>query len=268
MTPVAVIEGDGPVILAQPHSGTSVPPAIAAHLNDLGRRLIDTDWHVDRLYDGLLPGATIVRAHFHRYVIDANRDPSGASLYPGQNTTGLIPLSTFDGDPIWASEPDKDEIERRRMDYHAAYHLALAAQIDRVRDAHGVAIVYDCHSIRSKIPFLFDGTLPDLNIGTNNGATCAPAMEQAVAAIAAQSPFTSVLNGRFRGGWTTRHYGQPGRGVHAIQMEIAQSAYLEAETEPFAYSRAKAKMLRPILKAILEKLEALALAGVLNGAEQ
>ena len=267
MNPIEVIDGAGPVILGQPHSGTFVPEEVMAHLNERGRSLADTDWHVDRLYDGLLPGASVVRANFHRYVIDANRDPSGASLYPGQNTTGLVPLTDFDGEPIWNAPPDDDEIERRRMDFHAIYHLSLAAQIDRARKGHGVAVLYDCHSIRSNIPYLFDGKLPDLNIGTNVGATCAAEIETAVADVCAQSGFTHVVNGRFRGGWTTRHYGEPDHGVHAIQMEIAQSAYLENEDAPFSYSEEKAATLRATLKQILERIEALALAGDLNGAD-
>jgi N-formylglutamate deformylase len=265
MNKVDVITGEGPLILAQPHSGTHIPAGIEARLNERGRALADTDWHVDRLYDGLLPDATIVRANFHRYVIDANRDPSGASLYPDQNTTGLVPAVDFDGRPIWTEEPGAEDIERRRIEFHAAYHLALAAEIDRVRDLHGVAVLYDCHSIRSQIPFLFEGTLPDLNTGTNNGATCAKEMETAVAEICAASGFSHVVNGRFRGGWTTRHYGEPQADVHAIQMEIAQSCYLENERAPFAYDAAKAEKLRTTLKQILERIERLALDGKLNG---
>ncbi|WP_428408506.1 N-formylglutamate deformylase [Hyphococcus sp.] len=267
MTPVTVISGEGPVILGQPHSGVFVPDEIRARLNERGRALADTDWHVDRLYDGLLANATIVRANSHRYVIDANRDPSGASLYPGQNTTGLVPFTDFNGEAIWNTPPTVEEIECRRMDYHAVYHLTLASEIDRVRDAHGVAVLYDCHSIRSHIPYLFDGKLPDLNIGTNNSATCAKAIEEAVADVCAGSDFSYVVNGRFRGGWTTRHYGEPQYGVHAIQMEIAQSAYLDTESAPFSYSETKAEKLRAILKQILERIEKLALFGELNGAD-
>ena len=154
MTPVEVTRGDGPVILAQPHGGTFVPDDLWARLNGCGRELSDTDWHIGRLYDGLLPGATIVRATFHRYVIDANRDPGGASLYPGQNTTGLCPVTDFDGQPIWTEgqDPSPDEIADRRARFHTPYHAALAAEVERVRARHGVAVVYDCHSIRSVIP--------------------------------------------------------------------------------------------------------------------
>lgn len=267
MNKIDVIAGEGPVILAQPHSGVHIPAGIEARLNERGRALTDTDWHVDRLYEGLLPDATIVRANFHRYVIDANRDPSGASLYPGQNTTGLVPAVDFDGRPIWTEEPGEEETQHRRIDFHAPYHLALAAEIDRVRDRHGVAVLYDCHSIRSQIPFLFEGALPDLNIGTNNGGTCAKIMEDAVAEICAASGFSHVVNGRFRGGWTTRHYGAPETGVHAIQMEIAQHCYLESEAAPFAYDAVKAERLRAVLKKILERIERLALDGQLNGTE-
>jgi formiminoglutamase len=256
MTPVHVTRGDGPVILAFPHVGTDLPEDVRAALNAEGRRLRDTDWHVDRLYDGLLPGATTVTATFHRYVIDANRDPAGTSLYPGQNTTGLVPLTDFDGQPIWDRPPDAAEIARRLAAFHAPYHAALAAEVARVRARHGIAILYDCHSIRSRIPFLFDGPLPDLNIGTNGGTTCDPRI--AAAALRHAAARTHVLDGRFKGGWTTRHYGRPGQGVHAIQMELAQATHLATETPPFAWDAVKAAALRPVLAAILHDIAALA----------
>ncbi len=259
MTPVEVIRGDGPVVLAMPHTGTHVPADILARLTPAGRTLADTDWHLERLYDRLLPGATVVRATFHRYVIDANRPPSGESLYPGQNTTGLVPLTGFDGTPLWTDPPTEAETGARRRDWHAPYHAALAAELERVRARHGVAILYDCHSIRSRLPFLFDGLLPDFNIGTNGGVTCAAPIEAAVARICAGAEgYTSVLNGRFRGGWTTRHYGRPAEGLHAIQMELAQSTHLAAEAPPFAYDPAKADRLRRHLGAILATLQDLA----------
>lgn len=256
-----VSRGSSPVILAFAHTGTDVPAKIAARLNENGRLLADTDWHIHRLYAGLLPDATTVRATFHRYVIDANRDPSGSSLYPGQNTTGLVPVSDFDGQPIWMAgqEPTEDDIAARRDAFHRPYHEALAAEIERVRAAHGVAILYDCHSIRSLIPFLFDGRLPDFNIGTDGGVTCDPAIEKAAVDVArAAAGYTAILNGRFRGGWTTRHYGKPQAGTHAIQMELAQNSHLASESLPFAYDEAKATRLRVHLKQILERIEAIA----------
>lgn len=261
MKPVETRRGSSPVILGLPHAGTAVPDAIARRLNTEGRRLRDTDWHVDRLYEGLLPAATTVRATFHRYVLDANRDPQGVSLYPGQNTTGLVPATDFDGLPIWCEgqEPTADDVAERLAEFHAPYHAALAAEIARVKALHGVAILYDCHSIRSRIPFLFEGVLPDLNVGTAGGATCDARVEALVAgACRTEAGYTAILDGRFKGGWTTRHYGRPAGGVHAIQMEIAQSAYLADEHPPFAYDSGKAERLRAFLAPILAGLETLA----------
>ncbi|MDO6797007.1 N-formylglutamate deformylase [Shimia thalassica] len=259
MTPVEIHQGDSPIVLGLPHTGTYVPDAILADLNDRGRGLDDTDWHIHTLYDGVFPGATTVRATFHRYVVDANRDPSGVSLYPGQNTTGLVPLTDFDGHDIWTAPPTEADVEARRETFHAPYHAALQAELDRVRSIHGVAILYDCHSIRSGIPFLFEGTLPDFNIGTNLGTTCAPGIEAATQTICdGAAGYSSVTNGRFKGGWTTRHYGRPAEGLHAIQMELAQSTYLSAEATPWAYDTTKAARLRPYLTQILTQLAELA----------
>ena len=261
MNVVEVHRGSSPVILAFPHTGTWVPEEIATRLNGEGTKLRDTDWHVHELYAGLLPEATTVRATFHRYVIDANRDPSGASLYPGQNTTGLVPLTDFDNQPIWreGEEPTEADVAERTARFHLPYHAALEAEIERVRALHGVAVLYDCHSIRSRCPFLFDGVLPDFNIGTDNGKTCAPAIEQAVAEICGNAAgYSSVLNGRFRGGWTTRHYGRPERGVHAIQMELAQITHLASEAPPFDLDPTRAERLRRPLKSLLERIETIA----------
>ena len=256
MHPVEIAEGDSPLVLGLPHTGTWVPPDIAAHLNDEGRLLRDTDWHIHTLYDGLFEGATTVRATFHRYVIDANRDPSGASLYPGQTTTGLVPLTTFDNVPIWRQghDPDPAEVARRTATFHTPYHVALDAQIQRAKARHGYAVLYDCHSIRSVIPWLFDGTLPDFNIGTDQGRTCAPEIADAVLEACQSTGRSTVLNGRFRGGWTTRHYGRPQDGIHAIQMELAQSGHLATESPPFALSPDRSAVLRAQLARILGQM--------------
>ncbi len=256
--PVEVLQGDGPVVLAMPHTGTWLPEGVRAALNDRGRGLSDTDWHIERMYAGLQPGTTVVRALFHRYVIDANRDPTGASLYPGQNTTGLVPLTDFDGLNIWDRPPDEAEIEARRWAYHAPYHAALEAELERVKALHGIVVLYDCHSIRSNIPYLFDGTLPDFNIGDNGGTTCAPGITRAVEAVCgAAEGYSSVTNGRFKGGWTTRHYGRPEEGVHAIQMELAQSTYMQ-ESAPWPYLHDRADAIRPHLKSLLQAIERIA----------
>ncbi len=255
MEAVEVTRGDSPIVLGIPHAGTYVPETIRNSLTPLAQTLADTDWHVDRLYADLLDGASTVKATFHRYVIDANRDPSGESLYPGQNTTTLVPLTDFDGVPLWKVPPSSKEIEQRKQDFHAPYHAALEAELERVRQRHGIAVLYDCHSIRSGIPFLFEGTLPDFSIGTNNGLTCAAEFERSTARIChADKHYSTVVNGRFKGGWTTRHYGRPLDGLHAIQMELTQSTYLDSESAPFDFSHEKADRLRITLQKILEAL--------------
>jgi len=225
-------------------------------MNQRGQGLDDTDWHIAQLYAGLDFEATTVEATFHRYVIDANRDPAGQSLYPGQNTTTLCPLTDFDGRPIWkdGEEPSVDDIEQRTLKFHAPYHDALSREIERVKAIHGFALLYDCHSIRSHIPFLFDGKLPDFSIGTNEGVTCAPELAASVLETCKKAQgYTSVLNGRFKGGWTTRHYGQPARGIHAIQMELAQSTYM-IERAPWNYVSEIATQTRTHLKKIFQTL--------------
>ncbi|KIC12699.1 N-formylglutamate amidohydrolase [Leisingera sp. ANG-M1] len=254
---IEVTQGSSPLVLGLPHTGTDVPPEIWECLNETGQALADTDWHIHDLYSGLVEEVTTVRTPIHRYVIDVNRDPAGISLYPGQNTTTLVPLTDFDGQGIWreGQEPDEAEITRRREAYHAPYHAALEAELERVKAIHGFAILYDCHSIRGDIPFLFEGRLPDFNTGTNLGTTCDPAIEaMTVAHCAAAEGYSSVLNGRFKGGWTTRHYGRPAEGLHAIQMELAQATYCQ-ESPPWNYLPERADKLRAHLTRILTDLK-------------
>ena len=255
MNLVEVTQGDSPIILGQPHSGTYVPDEIFSELNDIGRQLLDTDWHIPKLYEGLVDNVTVVKANFNRYVIDPNRDPQGSSLYPGQNATSLVPLFTFDGKPIWANKPTEAAIQQRLETYHQKYHQLLNDEIARVKSIHGVAIVYDCHSIRSKIPYLFDDRLPDLNVGDDNGKSCDSNITKGVQNILRNvSSHTHVINGRFRGGWTTRYYGRPQDGVHTIQMELAQRTYLETELPPFNYDTDKASSLRSVLSDIFQDI--------------
>lgn len=255
MDPVTVIKGDSPLVLGQPHCGTFVPDDILARLNERGRILADTDWHVERLYEGLRKDATVVRANFHRYVVDPNRSATGDVLYKDSNTTQLVPLTDFDGEGIWTAAPTDTEVKDRIAAFHAPYHAAMTAEIERAKAAHGYAILFDCHSIRSHIPYLFEGALPDLNVGTNSGASCDPSLEKAVASACTQaSGYTHIINGRFKGGWTTRHYGQPDKDVHAIQLELSQALYLSSEAPPFEYEEAKAARLRKTLTTILDEL--------------
>lgn len=230
---IEIARGAAPLIVALPHTGTDL-----AGLDDrfvspwLARR--DADWHVERLYAFVRElGVTTVRTPVSRSVIDVNRDPSGASLYPGQATTDLCPTTTFDGDPLYRGEaPDAAEVARRRAAYFAPYHAALAGEIARLRAQHDRVVLYDAHSIRSRIPRLFDGELPQFSIGTDGGRTCSPELTRAVEAACADSGLGHVVDGRFRGGWTTRHYGDPSRGVHAVQMELAMRGYMAEPAVP------------------------------------
>ena len=249
---VITTQGPSPLILSMPHPGTGLPPEVEATLNARGRLVEDTDWHMRQLYafaERFSP--TIVEAQLSRFVIDLNRDPSGVSLYPGQATTELVPTTTFDGAPIWETPPDETEIARRRDAYFRPYHEALSAEIARVKAAHGYCLLWDCHSIKSMIPRLFPGTLPTLNLGTNSGASCAPEIEAAAVKAMAGQPQTQIVNGRFKGGWITRHYGQPANHVHAIQMEKALSAYLAEEQAPWRFDAPKAAELQSALSAII-----------------
>jgi formiminoglutamase len=260
MSKPIVEKRDAPLILSMPHVGREVPDHVASQLTDKALELEDTDWWIDRLYDfGEELGATVIRATASRYVIDVNRDPSGASLYPGQATTGLCPATDFDGVSLYrnGSGPDDEEIDRHRRPWHTTYHEALAAEIARLRSRYPRVVLYDCHSIRSHVPRLFDGELPVFNIGTNGGASCAPELEAIVTSACADAEpdgYDHVVNGRFRGGWITRHYGDPENGVHAVQMELAQRAYLTEEAPPWSFDPAKAEQLRAVLKPMLHRL--------------
>lgn len=250
---VSVTRGASPLVLSMPHPGTGLPAEVAPQLNARGKLVEDTDWHMRQLYgfaDRFEP--TVVEAGLSRFVIDLNRDPAGVSLYPGQATTELVPTTTFDGAPIWNTAPDEAEIARRREAYFRPYHAALAAEIAHAKAQHGFCLLWDCHSIKSVIPRLFPGTLPTLNLGTNSGASAAPAVEAAATAAMAGSAFTQVVNGRFKGGWITRHYGSPADHVHALQMEIALAAYVDDEAAPWTFAPGKAASLQATLAAMIE----------------
>ena len=259
--------GEAPLVVAFPHTGTDLADTGGAfRCKWIARR--DADWWVDRLYGFATElGATTIRTDISRSVIDVNRDPSGASLYPGQATTELCPTTTFDGEPLYRDAgPDEAEIARRRSLWFTPYHAAIEAEIARLRVIHPRVIVYDAHSIRSHVPRLFDGELPQFNIGTNDGQTCDPALASAIEAICAASGRSHILDGRFKGGWTTRHYGRPGSGVHAIQMELAMRGYLDEPADvnetnwPQPLDPARAADLTPNLRDILAACIAFAAA--------
>ena len=253
--------GDQPLVLSMPHTGTGLAEFEPRYVSPwLARK--DADWYIERLYAFAREmGATIIRTAISRSVIDVNRDPSGVSLYPGQATTELCPTTTFDGEALYRDNvvPTGNEIGVRRETYFDPYHGAIKAEIDRLRGKHARVVLYDCHSIRSAIPRLFEGELPQFNIGTNGGVTCDPKLAGAIESICAASGHSYILNGRFKGGFITRNYGNPKSGVHAVQMELACRGYLRERTGPVtegawppAYDEAFAAPLRGHLKRILE----------------
>lgn len=249
--------GDGPLVVAAPHVGTHLPPRVAAAMNPVGLSVGETDFHVHRLFD-FAPemGASTLFATHSRYVVDLNRPPDDARLYPGRFETGLCPLSDFDRNPIYppGREPDAAEIAARRERYWRPYHDRLRAALDAAKARHGFALLIDAHSIRPRIPSLFDGALPDLNFGTDSGRTLPPRLTEALNGWrAAQARWSHVLDGRFTGGYTTRHYGQPRDGIFALQIEIVQDAYLDLKA-PRLYDAAIARPLSLALRALTETL--------------
>jgi N-formylglutamate deformylase len=256
--PAFVLEpGDQPLLISMPHIGTQLPPALVPRLCAQARQLADTDWHLARLYAFARElGATLLMATHSRYVIDLNRPPDGASLYPGQSVTGLCPVDSFDQQPLYlpGQQPGPAEIEARRQALWQPYHQQLAAELERLRAHHGAVVLWDAHSIRSHVPRFFPGRLPDFNLGTAQGQSCAPELAQRVEAIAqaaAGEGYSAVLNGRFTGGYITRHYGQPQRQVHAIQMEMTQCSYMQ-EALPFDYLPAPAARVQVHLRRMVE----------------
>lgn len=257
MTLFTFTEGTTPLLVSIPHAGTVMPADIRERLTPEAADLPDTDWHVERLYDfaaGL--GAGVLAATHSRYVVDLNRPPDDQSLYPGRATTGVVPTTLFDGRPLYrdGQVPDAAETAARIEAYWRPYHAFLAERLDRLKAEHGYALLYDAHSIRSRVPRLFDGRLPDFNIGTNGGASARPALTIRLALVCQDAPgFETTVNGRFKGGFITRHYGRPDERVDAVQMELAQGAYMD-EDPPHTYQTVKAEPVRDILRRVLERM--------------
>jgi N-formylglutamate deformylase len=249
-TTFTLTQGRVPLLVSMPHVGTHIPEDSRSRYVPRALDVEDTDWHLPRLYNFLQSmGASFIVPNTSRYVIDLNRPPDDAPMYPGASNTELCPTRFFTGDPLYQTgqEPDVDERVRRRIQYWQPYHDALTGELERIKSQHGFALLWDAHSIRSAIPWLFEGRLPDLNIGTANGASADASIAAVVEqACAGQTAFSSVLNGRFKGGFITRHYGRPAQHVHAIQLEMCQSAYMQ-EIAPFDYDEAKASQIEPLL---------------------
>lgn len=261
-----LFRGTAPLLVSMPHVGTQIPDELKPRYVPRALAVEDTDWHLHRLYDFLADlGASVLVPTVSRYVIDLNRPPDDTPMYPGASNTELCPTRFFTGDALYqpGAEPDAADKLRRRAAYWQPYHDALQGELARIRAQHGYALLWDAHSIRSEIPWLFEGRLPDLNIGTANGTAAHPAITTAVAAACHDAPgVSSVTNGRFKGGYITRHYGQPADHVHAVQLEKCQSLYMQ-EVPPFAYDEAQAAQIQPVLKAMVGA--ALQAAGALYG---
>jgi N-formylglutamate deformylase len=252
---VTLHRGRMPLLVSLPHVGTKIPDALKPRLVERALAVEDTDWHLDALYAFARDlGASMIVPRHSRYVVDLNRPPENAPMYPGANNTELVPTRFFTGDPLYrgGQSPTDDEVAQRRETYWRPYHDTLAAELERLKAAHGHAVLWDGHSIKSELPWLFPGRLPDLNLGTAGGASCAPALRAAVIRVLdAQDRFTHVTDGRFRGGHITRHYGRPGDRVNAIQLEMCWSTYM-AEAPPYVVDLERAARLQPLLRALLD----------------
>lgn len=245
--------GTAPLLISLPHDGSHIPDDIAARMHPAARRSSDTDWHVARLYAPLAQalGASLLHPLASRYVVDLNRPADGHALYPGKRETGLVPTIGFDGEPLYREgEPDAAEVQRRVNDYWHPYHAALQQELARLRALHGRVVLWEGHSIRSRVPMLFDGRLPDLNLGTADGASCSPSLQQRLESVLrAQERFDFAVNGRFKGGYITRQYGRPNDGVDAVQLEMTQCNYMDEES--FAWDEGKAVILRAAIEPLL-----------------
>ncbi len=253
----ALQRGTSPLLISFPHVGTEVPVDQRHRYTDRALDVEDTDWFLDRLYAFAADlGATLIVPRYSRYLIDLNRSSDNAPMYPGQNNTELCPTRHFTGDVLYREghAPDALEIARRIEQYWQPYHDALRDELASIRSRCGHAVLFDAHSIRSELPWLFEGELPHMSVGTASGASCAPALRDAVAAVfASQSAFTHVLDGRFKGGHITRHFGVPADGIHAIQLEMCLRAYME-ESLPYRWHDARAAGVTPLLRAFVGTL--------------
>lgn len=260
-------QGTAPLLLSLPHDGTALPEDVASRMTEAGRRVTDTDWHVGRLYAFARElGASVIVPRWSRYLVDLNRDPQGHALYPGRAETALVPVVTFAGEPIYApaEQPDEGEIARRKEAYWQPYHAALAGELARMRARHPRVVLWDGHSIRSRVPMFFEGRLPDFNLGTASGGSCTPALQAALTEVlSTHAPgggdrYSHVVNGRFKGGYITRHYGRPATGVEAVQLELAQYTYIDEDSFEYRPERAAGvqRVIRDLLDACLSYLPA------------
>ncbi|MFZ6735479.1 N-formylglutamate deformylase [Undibacterium sp. Ji42W] len=258
MTAFHFQQGSLPLLISMPHVGTSIPDDIAAQMLPVAQEKTDTDWHLRELYNMASElGASTIAADYSRYVIDLNRSSDNANLYPGQDTTGLCPVDTFAKQPLYATEnlPTEAEVQRRIATYWQPYHQQLQQELERLLSMHGSVVLWDAHSIASEVPRFFQGKLPDLNFGTADQKSCDTGMQTAIANSLQNASdvqaYSHVFNGRFKGGFITRNYGQPSRHIHAVQLEMSQCIYMN-EAAPYAYRPDLAAQVQPLLKQLLQ----------------
>jgi N-formylglutamate deformylase len=253
MAPYKWRPGRTPLLVSMPHTGTELPAAMRDRLTEEALALPDTDWHLEALYDFLGElGASVLVATHSRYVVDLNRPPDNASLYPGQDTTPLVPLDTFHRQPLYRAgdEPGEGEVTQRVAGYWRPFHAKLAEELERLRQKFGYALLWDAHSIFSEVPRFFAGKLAELNLGTADGRSCGPGAGEAL--LKKVSGYSAVLNGRFKGGYITRTYGAPARSIHAVQLELSEATYMD-ESPPYRMREPLAARLRPQLRALIEE---------------
>ncbi len=250
-------QGTVPLLISAPHVGTLIPADQHRRYTERALQVEDTDWFLDRLYGFAKDlGASFIVPRHSRYLIDLNRPPTNTPMYAGQNNTGLCPTQHFTGEAIYldGQAPDEVEIQRRVAEYWQPYHDALRDETTRIRAAHGHAVLFDAHSIKSELPWLFEGRLPHMNLGTCEGRSCAPTLRAALAALfEAQAGYSHVVDGRFKGGHITRHYGDPAQGVHTVQLEMCWRAYM-VETPPYRWHDERAAAVTPLLRALVQTM--------------
>ena len=255
--------GRTPLLVSLPHAGTVIPSPLLAAMQPRAIEVEDTDWYLDRLYAFVTDmGASLIVPRYSRYVVDLNRPSDNQPMYAGANNTELCPTRFFTGEALYREgcAPSAVDVARRVQRYWQPYHDALRDELARLRAEHGHAVLFDGHSIKSQLPWLFEGKLPDLNLGTASGTACAPSLRDALAAVLqappeapAQVPYSVAVDGRFKGGHITRHYGRPHDGVHAVQLEKCWSTYMR-EVPPYAWHAARAEQLQPLLRRLVQAM--------------
>lgn len=245
-----------PIIISSPHSGTFFPPEIASKLKpEMADKPDDADWFIDRLYDfAPAMGITVIKANYCRWVIDLNRDPESKPLYTdGRVITGLVPTTNFNGDPLYKDAvPEEHEIAERIHKYYLPYHEKLEELLEQTKQQFGKALLFDAHSIRRVVPGIQKEAFPQLILGDNDGTSASKEVIDAVWNILKDSGYEATHNTPFKGGQITRSFGKPDDNVHALQLEMAKTNYMDAtETE---YDGQNAAQIREVLKAVFTQL--------------